>query len=87
MIYGVLFFVDDLVVFEMLFKFGVCFKSDLKYEKIRNLFNNKMISVLNGNRFIYVELFLFKLLLCFSYCVGLKCKIYYCLIVFCIKCW
>lgn len=78
MICVVFFLVDDFVIFEMLLKLGVYLKSEFKYEKIRNFVNNKMISVLNGNCFIYIELFVLKFLLCFSYCVGFKCKILYC---------
>lgn len=48
---------DDLVIYDMFKKLGVYFKSEIKYEKIRNFIFNKMIKVLNGNRFLYIELF------------------------------
>lgn len=93
MIYGVPLSVDDSAVLDMLSKLGARPKSALKYEKIRNPLNNKMTSVLNGNRFIYVEPLPSKPLPRFSYCAGLKCKIYHRgqdaekPTVSCTKCW
>lgn len=61
--------------------------------KIRNLAINKMTSVLNSNRFIYIEPLPPKPLPRFSYYTGLKCKIvhtgqnYNKPTVICTKCW
>lgn len=75
---GVFFLVDDSVVFEMLLKLKVFFKIEMYYEKIRNFEIKKMISVLNGNCFLYIELILLNIYLFRNvYCVGLKCKFFY----------
>ena len=70
--------VDDSAVHEMLKKFEVSPKSEIKYEKIRDPTTNKMTNVLNGNRFLYIQpLGQNKTLPRFSYCAGLKCKIFH----------
>lgn len=75
---GLLFLVDDFVVFELLDKFGCVVKSKIFYEKIWYLVSNKMISVLNGNCFIYIELlFIGKFLFRVNYCGGFRCLIFY----------
>lgn len=51
---GLFLFVDDSVVIEFLEKFNVFLKSEIKYEKIRYFVIYCMISVFNGNRFLYV---------------------------------
>lgn len=90
---GVPLSVDDSAILEMLSKLGAHPKSELKYEKIRNPANNKMTSVLNGNRFIYIEPLTSKPLPRFSYCAGLKCKILHRgqnsdkPTILCTKCW
>lgn len=52
---GLLLFVDDSVVFEMLDKFEINRKSEMKYENIRYFIIYCMINVLNGYRFLYIE--------------------------------
>lgn len=74
---GVPLSVDDTAIYEMLSKLGVSQKSDLKYEKIRNPTNKKMTNVSNGNRFIYIDPPSRGPLPRFSYCAGLKCKIFH----------
>lgn len=75
---GFFLFVDDFVVLEMLYFFDVMIKSDFKYENIRYLMICWMISVLNGNRFIYIVFFFNnKLFFKSVICVKLKCCIYY----------
>lgn len=75
---GVPLSVDDSAIHDMLKKLGVHPKSEIKYEKIRNPTSNKMTKVLNGNRFLYIEpLEQNKALPRFSYCAGLKCKIFH----------
>lgn len=54
---GLLLFVDDSVVFEMLDKFEINRKSEMKYENIRYFIIYCMINVLNGYRFLYIVLF------------------------------
>ncbi|XP_062569142.1 uncharacterized protein LOC134231225 [Saccostrea cucullata] len=70
--------VDDSAIHDMLKKLGVHPKSEIKFEKIRNPTTNKMTNVLNGNRFLYIEpLEQNKALPRFSYCAGLRCKIFH----------
>lgn len=77
-IFGLLFFVDDSVVLEMLYGFEVEMKSEFKYENIRYLVIYKMISVLNGNRFFYiVSLAIDRVFSRNVLCAGFKCRIYY----------
>jgi hypothetical protein len=47
--------VDDSAVQELLEKLKVKLKSKIIYEKIRHPVTNRMTSVLNGNRFMYIE--------------------------------
>ena len=47
--------VDDSAVLEMLEKYKVGLKSEIKYERIRNPVTHRMTTVLNGNRFVYTE--------------------------------
>lgn len=54
---GLLLFVDDSVVFEMLDKFEINRKSEMKYENIIYFIIYCMINVLNGYRFLYIVLF------------------------------
>lgn len=76
---GVLLFVDDNEVFNMLKNFNVLFISDIKYEKICYLVIRKMMSIFNGNWFIYVKVLDEGVFfLCIFICVGLCCFIYYC---------
>lgn len=75
---GLFLFVDDFVVFELFEKFEVKFINKILYEKICYFIINKMISVLNGNCFLYIEFlkegkYLFRI----NYCVGLCCKFFY----------
>lgn len=75
---GLFLFVDELVVVELFDKLGVKLKSKILYEKIRYLVINKMISVFNGNRFMYLEFFENgKVLFCVNYCVGICCMLFY----------
>ena len=75
---GVPLSVDDKEIMKMLEKFDIKPKSDMKYENIRNPVTKKMTSVLNGNRFIYIEpLPEGKFLPKVSYCAGLRCNIYH----------
>lgn len=77
-IFGLLFFVDDSVVLEMLYGFEVEMKSEFKYENIRYLVIYKMINVLNGNRFFYIVLLVIDCIFLRNVlCVGFKCRIYY----------
>lgn len=75
---GLLLFVDDSVVFEMLDKFEINRKSEIKYENIRYFIIYCMINVLNWNWFLYIVLFFNgKFFLWNVVCVNLKCWIYY----------
>ena len=66
--------VDDSAVLEMLDKYKVGLKSEIKYEHIRNRVTLPMTTVLNGNRFVYTEpLPPNTSLPRFVYCAGLKC--------------
>lgn len=47
--------VDNSAVLELLEKLKVKLKRKIIYEKIRHPVTNKMTSVLNGNRFMYIE--------------------------------
>lgn len=47
--------VDDSAVFEMLDKFEINRKSEMKYENIRHPITHRMTNVLNGYRFLYIE--------------------------------
>ena len=69
---------DDSVVMELLGKYDVITKSDLKYEKIRHPVTHRMTSVLNGNRFLYIApLTNNKSLPRNVYCAGLKCRLFH----------
>ena len=46
---------DDSAIHELLNKLGVKLTSKIMFEKIRHPITNKMTSVLNGNRFMYIE--------------------------------
>lgn len=52
---GVLLFVDDGEIIKMLDSYKVSFISLIKYENIRYFIIYKMISILNGNCFVYVK--------------------------------
>ena len=70
--------VDDSAVMELLGKYDVTTKSELKYEKIRHPVTHRMTSVLNGNRFLYISpLADNKSLPRNVYCAGLKCRIFH----------
>ena len=70
--------VDDSAVMELLGKYDVKTKSELKYEKIRHPVTHRMTSVLNGNRFLYISpLADNKSLPRNVYCAGLKCRIFH----------
>ena len=70
--------VDDSAVYELLDKNDVKTKSKILYEKIRHPVTGKMTSVLNGNRFIYVEpLPDDKHLPRINYCTGIRCLIFH----------
>ena len=47
--------VDDSAIHELLHKLDVKLTSKIMFEKIRHPVTNKMTSVLNGNRFMYIE--------------------------------
>ena len=75
---GVPLSVDDSAVLEMLSKLKVKPKTEMYYEKIRNPETKKMTSVLNGNRFLYVEPIPPQTSLPRNvYCAGLKCKLFH----------
>lgn len=91
---GVPLSVDDSAVFEMLSKLKVSPKTEMYYEKIRNPETKKMTSVLNGNRFLYIEPIPSNTYLPRNvYCAGLKCKLFHQdqhvdkPIITCTKCW
>ena len=70
--------VDDSAVLEMLEKYKVGLKSEIKYERIRNPVTHRMTTVLNGNRFVYTEpLPPNTSLPRFVHCAGLKCRLYH----------
>lgn len=70
--------VDDSAVLELLEKLEVKPTSKILYEKIRHPITNKMTSVLNGNRFLYIEpLKEGKHLPRINYCAGLRCKLFH----------
>ena len=70
--------VDDSAVSELLDKLGCVAKSKILYEKIRHPVSNKMTSVLNGNRFLYIEpLPIGKSLPRVNSCGGLRCLIFH----------
>ena len=46
---------DDSAVLEMLEKYKVSLKSEIKYECIRNPVTHRMTTVLNGKRFVDAE--------------------------------
>lgn len=70
--------VDDSAVIESLEKLNVSLKSEIKYEKIRHTVTHRMTSVLNGNRFLYVQLLPNKSSLPrIGYCAGLNCRLYH----------
>lgn len=52
---GVLLFVDDGEIIKMLDSYKVSFISLIKYENIWYFIFYKMISILNGNCFVYVK--------------------------------
>lgn len=57
---------------------NVSLKSEIKYEKIRHPVTHRMTSVLNGNRFLYVQPLPNKTSLPrIVYCAGLKCRLYH----------
>ena len=63
---------------ELLGKYDVTTKSELKYEKIRHPVTHRMTSVLNGNRFLYISpLADNKSLPRNVYYAGLKCRIFH----------
>ena len=47
--------VDESAIYELLDNLKCVIKSKIIYEKIRHPVTNKMTSVLNGNRFLYIE--------------------------------
>lgn len=68
--------VDESAVHEMLNKLKVKLTSKILYEKIRHPVTNKMTSILNGTRFMYIEpLPAGESLPKFNTCAGLRCKI------------
>ena len=69
--------VDDSAVYEMLNKFDITIKSDLKYENIRHPITKRMTSVLNGNRFLYITPLSEKSLPRNVTCAGIKCRLYH----------
>lgn len=70
--------VDDSAVLEMLEKYKVGLKSEIKYERIRNPVTHRMTTVLNGNRFVYTEpLPPNTSLPRIVHCAGLKCRLYH----------
>lgn len=69
---------DDSAVSELLDKLGCVAKSKIFYESIRHPVSNKMTSVLNGNRFLYIEpLPIGKSLPRVNSCGGLRCLIFH----------
>lgn len=71
--------VDDSDVSELLNNLGCVAKRKILYEKIRHPVSNKMTSVLNGNRFLYIEpLPIGKSLPRVNYCGGLRCLLFHC---------
>lgn len=86
--------VDDSAVSELLEKLEVKPKSKVIHEKIRHPITNKMTSVLNGNRFLYIEpLNEGKYLPRINCCAGLRCQIFHFgqpksqRILSCSRCW
>lgn len=70
--------VDESAVVELLDKLGAKLKSKILYEKIRHPVTNKMTSVLNGNRFMYLEpLENGKVLPRVNYCAGIRCMLFH----------
>lgn len=70
--------VDDSAVFEMLDKFEINRKSEMKYENIRHPITHRMTNVLNGYRFLYIAPLLNgKSLPRNAVCAKLKCRIYH----------
>lgn len=75
---GLLFLVFDIFVFEFLENLKLDLKSKILYEKIRYLVIKRMMSVLNGNCFVYVVFFFLGIFFDrVYYCVGLRCFIFY----------
>lgn len=70
--------IDESAVIELLDKLGVKLKSKILYENIRHPVTNKMTSILNGNRFVYVEpLENGKVLPRVNYCAGVRCLLFH----------
>nr|XP_011438753.2 uncharacterized protein LOC105336225 [Crassostrea gigas] len=70
--------VADSAVHEMLDKLGVKPTSKILYEKIRHPETNRMTSILNGTRFLYIEpLSDQRVLPRLHTCAGLQCKIFH----------
>ena len=75
---GVPLSVDETAVVELMDKLGVKPKSKILYEKIRHPVTHKMTSVLNGNRFMYIEpLENGKTLPRVNYCAGVRCLLFH----------
>lgn len=70
--------VADSAVHEMLDKLGVKPTSKILYEKIRHPETNRMTSILNGTKFLYIEpLSDERVLPRLHTCAGLQCKIFH----------
>lgn len=70
--------IDESAVIELLDKLGVKLRSKILYEKIRHPVTNKMTSILNGNRFVYIEpLENGKVLPRVNYCAGIRCLLFH----------
>ncbi|KAK3107169.1 hypothetical protein FSP39_008435 [Pinctada imbricata] len=70
--------VDDSAIHELLIKLEVKLTSKILYEKIRHPVTNKMTSVLNGNRFMYIEpLPEGRSLPRVNNCAGLRCLLFH----------